>query len=345
MDFADTIYRYITGSNDGLLGKLRQHQDTFNISIPENFIPETGVISTSLLESLDTEPKFLTRGSMAYIYTSKFRNKKITIKVIPPFIKKHSIPKQLSTLDKMTYIKYFNTNLVAPILDVKDGLQKEISMKNEFDNYLKMLKTKPENYRISLVNPIEELCDDDHFVYHYIKAKPLKSLLKTKNQELINQCLSRIIQWSMESTFNGILIADINVGNFLYDETSDMIFAIDYGSVIESEELTEKSLEIYHKCKTNEGIVELVNTYCGGAPDAKIQFETFRQIIHDKKINPQMGEITKDIRSMLFDISSVMNIKGFKHILDILRSQHMTLTLISMFRVEADLPEDFCSFE
>ena len=341
MDFVDTVYRYITGSNDGLLGKLRQHQDTFNLHLPDDFVPEDNVVGKELSDKLDTVPKFLARGSMAYIYKAKYHGTKIAIKVIPPNIKNHSIPKQLSTLDKLTYIKYFNPDLVGPIEDVKAGLKQETSMDNEYTNYQKMLKTNPDKYNISLVTPVDELCNDDYFVYEYIKGKPLASLLG-KSQDTINDCLSRIIQWSMEATFRGILIADINVGNFLYNESTDTIYAIDYGSVVESQELTAKSREIYHKCKTDQGIEDLVNAYCGGAQDAKIQFETFRQIIHHKTITPAMGDITKDIASMLFDISSVRKVKGFDHIIDILRSQHMTLNLIAMFNVQVELPDDFC---
>lgn len=340
MNFADTMYRYITGSNDGLLGKLRQHQDTFNIHLPQDFVPESNVLGTELLERLDTEPRFLTRGSMAYIYKAKYQGRKISIKVIPPRMKNDIIPKQLSTLDNMTYIKYLNPNLAGPVLDVKKGLQKETSMSNEYRNYHLMLKTQPEQYNISLVNPVDELCSDDYFVYDYIKAKPLKSLL-SRPQTVINDCLSRIIQWAMLATFRGVLIADINVGNFLYDETTNTIYAIDYGSVVESQELTAKSWEIYHKCKTDEGIDDLINQYCGGSQDARIQFENFRKIVHDKTITPDMGNATKDIKSMLFDISSMMHMKGFDHIVDILRSQHMTLVLISKFNVRVDLPDDF----
>ena len=240
MDFFDMMYRYLTGSNDGLIGKLRQHQDTFDIHIPDNFVPECNVIPNELLDQLDSKPKFLTRGSMAYIYKAKYQGDKISIKIIPPNIKTHIIPTQLSTLDKMKCIKYFNSNLVGPIEDVKDGLENETSMDNEYNNYKKMLQTNPEKYNISLVTPIDKLCNNDHFVYKYIKGKPLKSLLG-KSQDIINDCLSRIIQWTMEATFRGILIADVNVGNFLYDEHTNTIYAIDYGSVVESQDLADKS--------------------------------------------------------------------------------------------------------
>lgn len=236
-----------------------------------------------------------------------------------------------------------NCNLVEPILNIKEGLEKETSMDNEYKNYQKMLKTCPEKYNISLVTPVKDLCNDDYFVYEYIKGKQLKSLLGT-HQDIINDYLSRIIQWAMEASFRGILIADINVGNFLYDEITDTIYAIDYGSIVESHDLIDKSWEIYHKCKTDEGIQDLVDTYCGGAQDAIVQFETFRKIIHHKQITPNMGHVTQDIKSMVFDVPSVMNIKGFDNIIALLRSQHMTLMLISMFNVQAELPDEFCSF-
>ena len=56
-----------------------------------------------------------------------------------------------------------------------------------------------------------------------------------------------------------------------------------------------------------------------------------------------MGDITKDIKSTVFDVPSIMNVKGFKNILPLLRSQHMTVTLISMFKLNVDLPDDFCA--
>lgn len=341
MDVLDTLYRYITGANDGLVGKLQQHQDTF---IPdERFIPEDDVLSFELLEKLEKEPKFLTRGSIAYIYTSKYNKKKITIKAVSKHMKETIIPKQQSLLDKMTYIKYLNSSLVEPIMDVKKGLLLETSMKNEYDNYKKLTNSNPEKNGISLVECIEELCTEDVFVYTYIKAKPLTTILKME-QTKINEILSRIIRWVIESTYNGIMIPDINVGNFLYNVENDIIYAIDYGSIIESPELVEKCYEIYYNCKTPTGIQYLVDTYCGGSTDAVQQFETYKTIVHDKTITSNMAQTTKNISSMLCDLGSVMKINGFEHIVSILRSQHLLISLIDKFNVNTYLGDDFCVF-
>lgn len=365
MDFLDTMYRYITGSNDGLLGKLCQHTGTFHVDA--SYVPEENVCAQTLVDRLDRTPVFYTRGSMAYIYKGRYAGTKIIIKVIPPTIKQ-STHKQLTVLEHMKAIQFLNPTLADPLDEVQQGLRREMCMRNEYHNYKVLCTTNHARYGVSLVEPIDDLCDDAHFVYKYIKAQPLTSILSL-DQSTINDCVARIIKWTLESSYRGamvdiestqiehqrstireanlmqsIMIADINVGNFLYNHETHHIYAIDYGSIIQSPLLTEKCVEIYHECKTPEGIDALVDKYCGGSLFAKKQFETYRQIIHGKQILPEMGNVTQDINAMLLDMQSMKNIHGFEHIIAILRSQHMMLSLIKTFNVRADLGADFCNF-
>ena len=68
MNYISTFYRYMSGNNEGMVGKINQHNDVFVENMKD--VPKANeIISESLISKLDDDEIIAKhRGSMGIIY-------------------------------------------------------------------------------------------------------------------------------------------------------------------------------------------------------------------------------------------------------------------------------------
>lgn len=269
------LKRYVFSDMDGFLGKLNQHLDTYEPDF-NNISEPSEVIDSNLLKQLDTYPVPFNRGSIGYIYKSKWSNLDILIKVIAPDILK-TIEEEKTTISNIGNIKQNMSDITQEICLV---LSQETNMDLERVNCLMLRQSELHlRYNIKIIEPIEDLCNQNCFIYYYEEGVPILDILDLNiSYELKHQIASRLVLYYYDLLHNkDILLGDLNQGNILYNPELDQIIIIDYGCVFKLTDNKKKLLRKLNKASESvDQIRDLIKEWDGSKQLFQLLFSQTR---------------------------------------------------------------------
>jgi predicted unusual protein kinase regulating ubiquinone biosynthesis (AarF/ABC1/UbiB family) len=329
----NVIYRYIMGSNVGMLGKLNQHKDNF---VPDmNDIPlAVEIISIDLLIKLDDgkiSPKH--RGSMAIIYQGNYKGQKVAIKVIPDSVK-NIINDEMWLFHCIQLISTANNSMVDIVKDIQVKIRNELKMDLEYNNWGLIKKDILRPFGARTVRPIHSLCDSDHFVYNYELHKTIIKCIPSLSDSKKYDIYIRIIHIYFTLQLNNVFIGDPNPGNFLYDPVGDEIIVIDYGCVIETDERFRLCIDILlYNMLYAKDTTYLVNTFCNKSQKCKVLMDQIHHILSGIEVDYSSVQI--DL--VVFDIDAVTGSKFAPETITVLRSISHLLLIAKKMSVKTNI--------
>lgn len=337
MDHLTTMYRYLVGSNEGVLGKYKQHAGTFQTNISDAPMANE-IFKPSFLQKLDTPPVARHHGSIAHIYCADLNGEKIAIKAVS---ERHRqiIKQENRVIQSMAYIPFINRSIRQPVRDFGNRMKDEIDMGKELANYRLLQTTSMSRFGIRTVQAIERLCDSDKFVYRYVDASPLESIHRLRETKK-NQIINRIVTWILHSNYtHSVMYGDCNAGNFLYHHQTDTIVVLDYGCVIAMTEESDHNLRLVHYNHTPEGTKWLADRYCGGSIHARKLYHEIGQLLN----NPEPMDFSKDksfqhLQNCFKEFNVLRSVEGIRELFAIQRMLALILRLLQNFQVITSFP-------
>ena len=296
MSVIKTLYRYLIGDMDGIVGKINQHRNTFESPSIEN-IPYKDIISQRLIDTLDTEPIAKFRGSVGIIYTANYQKSHIAIKVVSEITRQ----KITSETKALKFMGVFKSNFKSTVNDISQLLEKETDMSLEYKNCVMLNKHFHTNkYGIEFLKPIDELCSGNEFVYYFNNAVPI---INMKNSCIINDICKRFVLFHIDLMHNhNILLGDVNIGNILYNEKTDKIVIIDYGCIITLNDNQKSFRTNLHLSQRNlESLTNLIKSWRGSEQFIDMLYKQGRPFFDMSGKKYDFGKINMSIN--LFDTS------------------------------------------
>lgn len=328
----DVIYRYIRGSNIGMMGKLNQHSDTFTPDM-NNIPPANEVISKKILDKLDNAkvyPKF--RGSMGIIYAGYYDGKKIAIKIVPESTKK-IVNDETWVLNCLGICNIVNKSMIDVVKDLELRIKNELSMDVEYKNWSLINQDTLKSFGCRTVRPIHSLCDSDHFVYEYENYKSMRTYIDILDVAKKNDIYMRIASMYLQSQMNNIFIGDLNCGNFLYDKDLDEIIVIDYGCVMETNEKFRKCMNIFLYNILYADTKYLVSTFCNNSNKCEILLNQIQNLLND--VETDFANLKLDL--VIFDINAITGSRFRPETITILRSLSHLLLLAKKMEIKLNI--------
>jgi len=334
MNYFNTLHRYISGNNEGMVGKISQHNDIF-IENMDNVPKANEIISKELLSKLDDKEIVAKhRGTMGIIYQGHYKEKKISIKVIPENIKK-IINEETSILNIAYLFGIINKGIIDLSEDLQLRIKNELKMDLEYNNYY-LVHNNPniKLFKSRTVNVIDFLCDSDHFVYEYEDHDMINKYIPILSEnKRIDICI-RIISIYFQLQSDNIFMGDLNFGNFLYDFNNDEIILIDYGCILKTTENFRISMKILlFNFLYAENTIYLNDTFCNGSHKCKNLLDQIHYILGDREIN--FSEIQLDFG--IFDFNSISGSKFVPESLTVLRSISHLLLLAKKMEINYNI--------
>lgn len=327
----NVIYRYIRGSNIGLLGKLNQHSDTYTPDM--NNIPSAGeAISNELLVKLNNVvPKH--RGSMGIIYVGYYNDKKIAVKVIPENVKK-IVNDETWVLNLTRICSLVNKPMVDIVKDLELRIKQELRMDVEYQNWSLVSQLHLASFGCRVLRPIVSLCDSDHFVYEYEPHKSITKYIPILEESKKIDIYTRIVSVFLSSQLDNIYIGDLNSGNFLYDEHSNEIIIIDYGCVMITNEKFRTCMDVllYNFLYASD-TKYLVRTFCNNSKKCEALLNQIKHLLSDIEID--FTDLQLDL--MIFDIDAITGSKFRPETITILRSISYLLLLAKKMEIKLNI--------
>ena len=278
MDLISLLYKSVTGNNEsGILGKIKQHRGKYNNQSAITDAPSPiDAFPAEFIVKLDDMPTIKYRGSIGFIYISHYKTHKIAIKHVPTNIKNNlqSDIRASNIFGKLSSI--INPSANQMITEITKTVSKELEMKLELSWCIELSKYQPtfQNYNCKLLQAIPELSTNDNFVYLFDKGKSLSSI-KEIPIEKRNDIAKRIalVYFTFIHKHN-ILFGDLNEGNFLYDSEGDWITFIDYGCIINLDQIQMKHLQDLHKSQRSiDTLSELILSWGGNQNMARFVYQ------------------------------------------------------------------------
>ena len=331
----NNLKRYFFGDMDGLIGKVNQHLNTYDTNI-NNLPSSEEILSVDLKQKLINTPFIFNKGSMAYIYRTFWKDQDIVIKVISEKIK-YNIEQEVSTINLIGNIK---SNISGISKELTKIIYNEIDMKKEKENcYLLKNNTNNQEFGISFLNPIEELCTDKEFVYLYEKGISLKEVKEKYPNEKLKEICRRIVLFHYDTIHNNsIVIGDLNINNILYQPNSDNILIIDYGCVeflsIDQQNLATK---MHKSQKSIDALRDIINEWKGNKQLFELLFYQSRPFFDLSGKIYKFSEINTKIN--LLDIK-VYNVSFPPKGLLIIRSSSQVIQLLKQLEIEDNYSKD-----
>jgi len=321
------------GNNEGMVGKLNQHNDIF-IENMDNLPAATQIISRDLIDKLDNSeivPKH--RGSMGIIYQGKYEGKNVSIKVIPDNIK-DIVNNETSALNFVNLLSMINKSIVDVAEDLQLRIRNELKMDLEYSNYCLIRKHHLHPFGGRTVDVIHPLCDSSHFVYIYEQHNTIDKCISSLTEEKKVDIYTRIISMYFKLQLDNIFIGDLNCGNFLYNIVDDEIIVIDYGCIIEINERFSMSMDILiFNLMYAEDTTYLTDTFCNGSRKCKILIDQFHYLLSD--VETDFSTLQLDLS--IFDLSAISGSKFIPETVTVLRSIAHFLLLAKKMEIKINI--------
>lgn len=329
----DVIYRYIKGSNIGILGKLNQHTNTFTPEM-DNIPPATEIISNKLLIKLDNSkvyPKH--RGSMGIIYAGFYDGKKIAIKVIPESTKS-AVNNETWVLNAIGICNMVNKSMVDVVKDLEIRMKKELRMDIEYHNWSLIKQERLTPFRCRTIKPIHSLCDSEHFVYEYEPYKNINKYIPLLDSEKKIDIYTRIVSVYLQSQLDNVYIGDLNCGNFLYDEDYDEIIIVDYGCIMETTEKFRMCMDILlYNFLYAKNTNYLAGTFCNNSKKCKELLDQIKYILGD--VETDFTNLQLDL--VIFDVDAILGSRFRPETITVLRSMSHLLLLAKKMEIKLNI--------
>lgn len=326
------VNRYFFGNeNDGLIGKLQQHQGTFKRST-EGFPNAIEIIPKNVLSLFEGTPIIRHCGSIGAIYVGKYKGHDVALKVVLDSTRSN-IDTDMTGLNLVGIMGSMMNNRTNEIVsELSRNVIMELDMRREW-SWCKRIKNELplKDYGMRVLRPVRKLCklsDGACFAYVYDSAVPLDtvSLDQSKTDDICRRiCL--FFFHSMHNVERPVVLGDINIGNFLYDQDSDEIVLIDYGCVSYStDEGIVRMRQLHASLQSLNLVREVVAEWRGPEALAQHIYSQSRAFFQSDRIDyekdiPDTTTLLQDPRVCKFDMPPeiTMAVRACSQLVDILR--------------------------
>lgn len=196
-------------------------------------------------------------GSMANIYRGKLNSIDVAVKQIKTDAPA-KVARDCTTLMGFSVAAQWMNGSAARLLrDVAHAASRELDLERELDMAL-LIHCHAQKYGASTPKYILELCDSDSLVYEYVSGSSLNELKAHQISETVG---IRIVETFFGLLHeHGILLVDVNPGNFVYDQTTDKLTLVDFGAV---EVLADDIRTVLKGIHNSKGEENLIRSVCG----------------------------------------------------------------------------------
>lgn len=222
------------------LEKLQTHANNINYSLIHEKIKK---IDKNIYNNIDKiNENALASASIAQIHTALLKNKKkIIIKILKPDIK-NDIKRDINILYYIAKIITFCSNkfnrlkLIDLVDELKNTLDNEINLNNEYINVLKFKKNVKELANIYIPNVILNQKNDDILIMEYVDGINITNEKKLKKNAINKDKLIKILlELFYKQVFeHDIFHADLHPGNILISKTNlnkTIVILLDFGII------------------------------------------------------------------------------------------------------------------
>ncbi len=327
MDISKLISKFLQRIDGGIFEKLVQFQSNDN-NFEQNITYEPSykilpkVLFDGNIELLKIDEKPVCKGTIGTIYCGYYNNKKILLKVVT-INTKQNVKKDLNS------IKFFGkiVSLILPHISsitteicdkfvCETNIEREKQMcnlihKKKFDNFL---------HNIEFLIPVIELSHiDGIFAYYYKEGVPIYN-----NIELKEDVGKRIALCFFKAIYEyQIIFGDMNPGNILYNEQTNIISFIDYGCVFELNSNQIDNIKCLHKAQiTKDSLWNYLKTWDAPRILSDTIYYKSRIFYEDKE--------TKHSFTTFFDILNYTNIAKTKLPTELIVTIRATYQLIEL---------------
>ena len=335
MFLINSLKRYLINDMDGIIGKINQHCNTFEVDL--NNIPAgRSIISSTLLDQLEVEPTTFSKGSIGYIYISKYYNKKIAIKIISSEIK----DKVYNDVKSTNLISNIKSNISEIGTEISNTIINELNMINELENcYLLHNESNHLFYDVKFLQPIKDLCSTKEFVYYFEEAISLLEMKKYLNVEDIHKIAKKIVLFYFDCLHNrDILLGDININNILYQVETKKIIILDYGNITKIDQNKKLLIKEIHNSQTStEKLTRIVKKWNGSKQIFELLFNQSRPFFDLSQKKYHFNQINTEIN--IFDYQ-IYNLQIPSEIIWVIRASSQLIQLLKSLDIYDNFSKD-----
>tara|TARA_Y100000768_G_scaffold273651_1_gene209532 strand:- start:1699 stop:2745 length:1047 start_codon:yes stop_codon:yes gene_type:complete len=256
MDIRKLMFKFLQRMEGGIFEKLGQIQSN-EINLEQNITYEPSykilpkILFDGNIESLKIEEKPVYKGTIGTIYSGYYNNKKILLKVVTHNTKQN-VKRDLNSINffgKIVSLILPHVSLMTTEICDKFVCETNIDREKQMCNLIHKKNydsSSPMNKNIEFLIPVIELSHiNGIFAYYYKEGVPIYNNIELKEDigKRIALCFFKYIYESQ------IIFGDMNPGNILYDQKSDIISFIDYGCVFELNSNQIENIKCLHKAQ------------------------------------------------------------------------------------------------
>ena len=329
MDTFRVLYRYVSGDQEGMIGKVLQHTDQYT---GQDLPQDADELERSLVRSLDRDPVAAYRGTVGVVFRSSYRGSEVSIKAVMDSTRR-SIESEQAAANLMGL---FGPAVMGEIArSASAQLDRELDMRHELDAcrlVRKRLSGIASQNRVEFLKPVRDLCSPRAFVYHHVNALPLETACRDMSPADVLDVCRRIVRLYFGALHHhGVLLGDLNLGNFLY--RSSTLVVIDYGCVVRLDRKGRKVAADMHLANDDiVGLRKLVIEKWNGT-------EQMVQMIH-QQAQPFYRDHACEFEKMPLRDPRLMKMKLPPEALPIIRASTQLLQIMRRLGVRASFAED-----
>lgn len=198
-----------------------QMDEVFVMFCSENNIPQDGT-------------EFVASGSIGGVYRATLLGGEVVaVKVRYPGIEE-MIESDFGAIENLGSAVDFagGYNISSSLLQIKKDISMETNYVEEVQNILKihsLLSGSQLKIRVPAV--YEDLCTDNVIVMEYIDAIGVSRYIKYCSEEEQTRICNNILEFFFHLVFNGVILSDPHWGNFMIENKTKSLVAVDFGSV------------------------------------------------------------------------------------------------------------------
>lgn len=335
MFLINSLKRYLISDMDGIIGKINQHCNTFEINL-NNIPPGNSIISTTLLNKLEVEPQSFSKGSIGYIYISMYNNNKIAIKIISPEIK----DKVYNDVKSTNFIGNLKSNISEIGKEISHTILNELNMIKEHENcHLLHNESNHLFYDVKFLQPIEELCTKNEFVYYYEDAISLLEMKNHLNIEDRHKVAKKIVLFYFDCLHNrDILLGDININNILYQIETEKIIILDYGNITKINQNKKLLIEELHNSQISaERLTKIIKKWNGSKQIFELLFNQSRPFFDLSQKKYHFNQIKTEIN--IFDYQ-IYNLQIPSEIIWVIRASSQLIQVLKSLDIYDNYSKD-----
>ncbi len=328
MDISKLIFKFLQRIDGGIFEKLGQFPSNQTYAIADesavacNVLPQ--ILFDGNIESIQIEEKPVYKGTIGTIYCGLYNNKKILLKVITDSTKKN-VRRDLNSIDffgKIVSIILPHTSLITSEICDKFLCETNIDREKQMCHLIHKKIYDTSLQKIEFLIPVIELSHiNGIFAYYYTEGLPIYNNIEFKHHTCVGKrialCFFKAIYESQ------IIFGDMNPGNILYNDKTDVITFIDYGCVFELNSNQIDNIKCLHRAQiTKDSLWNYLKTWDAPRILSDTIYYKSRIFYEDKE--------TKHSFTTFFDILNYTNVAKTKLPTELIVTIRATYQLIEL---------------